>query len=438
MKKLIIGLFFFFTFSGYCLDSYNQNLKDLKKEINEIFGIKEESSRKPIYLISVTRTSKDGHSSWILPNPIIKNVNEIEEVLRNVAAEINKFCSDGHKIIAFNEMFFSQQQALDFSHTSPTTVTHNTVMQCVKRFNTDIPNSIIFCNLLYKEDKTVSWQNALYLYALTLFREKNMCLNRDATILPKPISAYLWDEISKFNYVSSQAGINPQSIVNQYVISYPNKDTFSINDFYSNPSIKTIASATSTLNAKFLANRTYCIYQGMARFFYNKSSYYRENDISIKNGYIYDLGDGYPTFLDLLILDDVEKIFNTISTEICLDFVCGIRKNNNWKSKRDGVPSKLHIIQSNSVETWLSRQENYPFNIPVLYSDADYYFPNFRMAFGGITCCLQLQRDEQHSLETSGKRAVLYDKVYEIHLPKRSSSSNGNIDDYYNIWIYKI
>lgn len=438
MKKLIISLFFFFTFSGYCLDSYDQNLNDLKKEINEVFKTKEESNWKPIYLITVTRTSKDRKSSWIVSNPIIKDVNEIRTILQQVGTEINKVCNDGYKIIAFNEMFFSQQQALEFSHVSPASVTHNTVMQCVKEFNANVPNSIIFCNLLYKENRAVSWKNALYLYALTLFREKNRGLNRDNTILPRAISAYLWDEISKFNYVSSQTGTVPQIIVKQYVDSYTDKDTFSINDFYCNPSIKTISSVMPTSDAKFLVNRTYCIYKGSDRFFYNKSSYYRENDLSIQNGYIYDLGDGYPTFPDLLIFDDVERIFNTISTEICLDFVCGIRKNNNWKSKRDGVSSKLHIIQSNSVETWLCRQENYPFNIPILYSDANYYFPNFRMAFGGITCCLKLQRDKRHLIGTSDKIGILYDNILEIHLPKRSSSRDSDIDDYYNIWIYKI
>jgi hypothetical protein len=41
MRKMLatIILLSCFAFSSHCLDQYNQNLKDLKKEINEVFEI---------------------------------------------------------------------------------------------------------------------------------------------------------------------------------------------------------------------------------------------------------------------------------------------------------------------------------------------------------------------------------------------------------------
>jgi hypothetical protein len=448
MKKMLaVMLLSCFAFSSYCLDNYNQNLKDLKKEINEVFKKNPADPDESIYLITVTRTSKDKTSGWTVSNPIMKDIGEVKAVLKEVKDKIEANCPSGYKIIAFNEMFFSQQEALEkkalSSPTSKDAVTHDSVLKCVKDFNEEVSNSIIFCNFLYKDSRYIGWEQALYLYALTLFREKNWCFNRDTTILPRKISDYSWDEIKKFNYTSTAVSRTPEDIVKQYVNTYVGRDTFSSNDFKGNIDVTTIKSKEASLMLNFLTNRTYCIYNKGEVFHYNKSAYYKESDILILRNHIYDLGDGYPKFA--VILGDVtkhRKIFNAISTEICLDFVCGIRKNNDWKSKRGGNASKLHIIQSNSVEAWCLKKENYPFNVPILYSDAGYYFPNLRIAFGGITHCIELDRTKQIGVAekrgTASEIGILYEQVQEMPLTKRVSSIKPDIEDYYTIWVHKI
>jgi hypothetical protein len=408
----------------------------LQKEFNEVF-------EKPIYLITITRSSKD-HIKYAQPvtenNPIMESTAKIKEVLDKAQAEINRICHKGYKVIVFNEMFFSKMEALKKNSATITDVTHDSIAQYIAELNKKIQNSIVFYNVLYEDNYNIEWKRALYLYALTLFREKNWCLNFDYSILKNSMSELLWNKIDKqFTYTTAMPSKTAKNIVEQYVINHissKNLDTFSETDFTSNINIQTIKSIKSPLKTDFLINRTYCVYKEKDIFHYNKSAYFKENDTLIGRGHIYNLGDGYPATTAALD-EQSKKIFNTISTEICLDFACGIRKNNNWKNERGKDASKLHIIQSNSVETWLLNKENYPINVPILYSDANYNFPNFRVALGGMTHCLKLDEKKTKGIFEDHRCEYLYKLVKEIQFDYQSTS-DLNITDHYTIWVHEI
>jgi hypothetical protein len=402
----------------------------LRQEFDEVL-------ERPIYLITVTRSSKknkDPYNGIAINNLTMISETEMKNVLQEVENKINGKYKDDYKIIAFNEMFFSKKTPLD-KNGGVDSVTHDSVLKCIKDFNKDVKNSIVFYNVLYKSEENIDWQNALYLYALTFFRQKNGSLNYEFKS-KKSMSDHVWTEINKRFSYTTPPGKTVVSIIGDYVNKYKKSDdTFSYNDLTTDTEIKTITSTEIPKKAKFLVNRTYCIYDQKDIFYYNKSAYYRENDDLIDNHkYIYLIGDGYPENRLPNIKHD--KIFNAISTEICLDFACGIRKNNLWKNKRGGVPSKLHIIQSNSVNTWFPSSENYPFDIPILYSDANYDFPNLRVAFGGGIHCIKLNKTEQIKVNAESKEGTLYKLVEKIQFKR--NSSHVDVDDHYTIWVHKI
>lgn len=109
-------------------------------------------------------------------------------------------------------------------------------------------------------------------------------------------------------------------------------------------------------NGGLFYNISYSIFGGQIVSQYLKSSYYHEWDMGLKSGHAYVFGDGEDHIYNFNQQQNKElatSIIREISTEICFDLACGVRKNNNWSSfigdELLGFESSLHIIQSRYI-----------------------------------------------------------------------------------------
>ena len=135
---------------------------------------------------------------------------------------------------------------------------------------------------------------------------------------------------------------------------------------------------TTTYNQDFLINETLGINDSTIVTKYKKSSYWNESNDSIRNGCLYEFGTGLDVGVDGYT-DLCNAMLNNISIDICFDLACGIRANSNhWTNL--GHPSRLHIVQSNSVDPFCDIPPNdninrLPVDVPILYCDSylDYH-----------------------------------------------------------------
>lgn len=104
-----------------------------------------------------------------------------------------------------------------------------------------------------------------------------------------------------------------------------------------------------------LENVTFYITKGCPIMRYNKSTYFDEIDISERQPFVYNLGCGFDFLcegISSFYKQQAELLRRNLSTEICRDVVCGIRKGDKFH--------RLHIVQSNSVSLG-----NYENNLPL-------------------------------------------------------------------------
>ena len=410
------------------LHIYSNNVEKLKEEIRRVNASSDKSA--PVYLVTVTRKSRKGNK-WCKA-PIMKDENKVKEILNDIKKRINEKCSSGYKIITFSEMFFSQKQALE----EKDGVSYDVVLKHIKEFSKNVPNSIIFYNVLYKKKEESSISKLLYLYALTLLREKQGGITiEDKTNL----NASLPDKLKKIiddsmveKYINNVEKYVGTYIANQQDIESAN--TFSFEDFWESLGKNQRDNKIEAVD--FLKNETICVREEKPIFTYRKSTYFQEEDKLIRRNYLYDLGDGYPIQSNE---KDSTVLLNSISTEICLDHQLGVRKNNKWRSKRneDAESSKLHIIQSNSIVIDLSSLGNLPANIPVLYSDSERHFSNYGVVSGGMVCSLE-QTDNKLNLTLGKEQVNLHNDVERIDLNTEEGNNAEDVKDFYTILVHKI
>jgi hypothetical protein len=125
-----------------------------------------------------------------------------------------------------------------------------------------------------------------------------------------------------------------------------------------------------------LYNRSIVSYNDLDINYYDKSSYWgQSNDALVGSNifqnkrHIYYIGDeqdhsffekNYPELSKLLI--------KNISSEVCYDLTCGIRKNNNWNN--GAGTTKLHIFISNTFITDSNARKMFPNNIITVCADS--------------------------------------------------------------------
>ena len=430
---------------------FEKNVRELKEMIYSVFPKMQSTCReyyacgqsnkrkaccnKPLYLITVTRSSRNDEGESVL-SPIMRG-NEPEEVLNAIESAVNnvinhKSPQGSCKIIAFNEMFFSQEQALELNEG----VSYNSILELIKKFSKEIPNSIVLYNVLYKNEREAGLDELLYLYALTLFRNSQGGMVMDEGDL----SENLWNNIEKtFEDSDIKDKLRDwKERVEDYISKQEikeNSDTFSFDDF----KLSLGEDDCKAANVRFLKNETACISGETLLFTYKKSTYCKENDGLIQEGYIYDLGDGYPS---LTSGNQPATICDAISTEICFDYELGVRKNNQWKSRRDsqGKVSKLHVIQSNSVEALPSSNKR-PQGKPILYADSDENFQDLLTVFGGMIYSHTTFKGKTIKLTIGDKKMNLCSEAEKIELKapeERGNSRSAKIKDTYTIWVHKV
>jgi hypothetical protein len=169
-----------------------------------------------------------------------------------------------------------------------------------------------------------------------------------------------------------------------------------------------------------LINRTYCVFNGEAIFFYDKSTYCKESDTNVFFGYIYKFGNGYCTPMETPIhKTKSDAIFNSIGVEICMDYFCGIRKSTNWKVSANGTDQyKMLLIQSNytPILTVSDNDGNMPKDMPILYSDAFYDFKSPMVASGNLVTSFSEGADKEVTYSLDGGTDTVRQKYHKIEL----------------------
>jgi hypothetical protein len=173
----------------------------------------------------------------------------------------------------------------------------------------------------------------------------------------------------------------------------------------------------SKINNLWLKNETLSINLLAICTKYKKATYFHEANDTIKKGdgekfdyALYDFGNGE----DEIAYDSGMggALLREISTEICFDLVCGIRKKNYWKNNEQ--PSKIHILQSNSVDAINEENRlNLPDDKLIIYSDGR-QFPIIN-ASGGII----LQKSKKN-----------LENVKEVELIVKDNNNNNDTTSY--------
>ena len=248
-------------------------------------------------------------------------------------------------------MFFSQLSPLSFDQ-------KNFIERMLLDFSVKAKNTVLYPNFLYTETRHVT--GAEIHTGIVNMGKKSSADGLQAVkdILPHSAgAATLVDSTMNFHNAESTLRRCAQVIQNRHV---PNDET--------------------NVDWEYLINETYSINNGRILTKYKKAGYFRESDIKISNGCIYDSGSGH----DESVVRGTNTLRNTllrcISTDICLDLNLGVRRNgvNRWSNPIEGGithSSYLHIIQSNSInpfydyEQGLTNRRNLPQNVGVLHVD---------------------------------------------------------------------
>lgn len=245
---------------------------------------------------------------------------------KNLKPFIRKIHSDNliknyAKIIIFNEMFFSQEEPLNF----------------LEKESIELA-----LNDLSKKDRF------LLLCPNFLFLEK--------------VKPTLREEMKE---------------VIQKTIDSIKNESMQIDDSCILRFLQKIANARSSTDASFnitpLINKSLCIHNGVTLMEYMKSTYFQESDndlIDTSKNCWYFFGNGE----DRLVRNNKlsQFLLRNISFEICFDLANGIRK----KQKKD---SKLHILQSNWIDsTDYQNQNNLVENKLIIHVDPTVTLDNVR------------------------------------------------------------
>lgn len=312
IKKFVVAIGFFFTLLQGSFSS------DLLSRLNAIL-----KTKGPVYIITVTR-------GWgnILREGEFEGYEALEPTKFKALLRLIKQTCDKHenslKIIVFNEYFFGKYPVLREEK-------KNNFVQLI--FGANCLNTIFYPNFLYQKECSKNFiAEDLKPYIKENNHEYILSIIEARRIFSNAIK-YIDDDRAIMKEEAVRAlGLEPPSEESDRDIPIPKL-----------PKVTNIDS--------IVRNITYGIYKKDILSEYKKSSYFRECDYLLGNA-IYDFGDGKDRIRKGLtedLKDIAKRLIQTISTEICYDLACGIRKNNEWKND-GGKRTVLHLIQSNSID----------------------------------------------------------------------------------------
>jgi hypothetical protein len=122
-----------------------------------------------------------------------------------------------------------------------------------------------------------------------------------------------------------------------------------------------------------LANTTYSINDGRTLAYYDKGTYFKESDDTVRSGALYDFGDGdwmLPRADTLLVMEKQRVLLYNISMQICFDVARGIGVTGRRGRTGAVFNSKLHLIQSNSIDPFCKNLDRLPLRRGILHVDS--------------------------------------------------------------------
>ena len=160
-------------------------------------------------------------------------------------------------------------------------------------------------------------------------------------------------------------------------------------------------------NHTYLLNKSDILWDKKTVCYYKKSSYFREHDNSLKNGFVYDVGDGKDHKYSKLSEEQnsiANVILKNISSEICFDLASGVRQENSWRNSDS--QSKIHILVSNCIFSELNHHFLPPSSILIAHVDP---FLNGRPLNSQLKMNFQLKNSNPPSIFTFAKNATVKD-----------------------------
>ena len=284
---------------------------------------------------------------------------------------------DACKWVVFNKMFFSQLAPL-------TAAQKNFIENKLLNLSKDSLNTVFYPNFLYTENRRVPGRT-VYDSLVRMGVEAGVPPNTGSSgtganssgIPATPISGLRAIRAIFPNIIGTAVeSPNPTMIFNQAARS--------LNGCAREIRRNNVPNDGNLVNWEYLANETYAINNGSVLTKYKKVGYFKESDIAIEGGALYDSGPGY----DEAVLGGSstlrDRLLRNVSIDVCLDLNLGIRTNrmHHW-SNPGGVPlgdSRLHLVQSNSIDPFCNstNMRNLPLDRGILHVDA-YPYPSWDM-----------------------------------------------------------
>ena len=256
------------------------------------------------------------------PKAVVSYDNKLA-VFRSLLKLFDYFCDrelhDFSKIVIFNEMFFSQEQALNYKQFC-------FLLRHLKNLSRLSPNSIIFSNFLY------TFRSRRRDYLLSIERFYKMRLKTHLGIM----------------------AFSGGDVLGECEYNFYHK-------LYSNRRID------------FLSNKTIAINNGRSIMSYCKGSYFQEDDDAIRDGAVYVFGNGdwvSPDIQDVLITNKQSCIYRNISIQVCFDLDREIGNFDFILNRGRYVSSRLHIIQANSIDPFVTNIQKLPLNRGIVHVDS--------------------------------------------------------------------